>query len=633
MLGQVQAIIDFCSQTTAHRVSCVTLGQRCENFLFVHESLSPSSIDLLDDLLKEILPFVKKFILPTILNSSLNAENVVSWFEGVLDDLISDLKSFQLYNQRIDQLGVVLGVSSTAIDPCHNVFDHCETITKDLEAFFQAISAFQGGQGGDKIRLLNLRARCLSLEAQWSETNNKIFLYQNQIGELINQKQNPTASDEIRPQLTQILHSIEDFISTNTLNPQHLILIEALNDSLVNSMGEFHQSLLNTFSTEFGGLIEAIQRLHQNQEEQNRLLLENQDRILSTLSRLEFTRREESVRQERLHHLKKFPSHFTIDRDSVLGRGGFAEVKSGRMDDHPVAIKIIQVRENSFSSSMKSAIENEVLLMSLCSHPCVLKVFGYCEVDLRTTHLILELGTMGSLWSILDNKTRFPSIPLSLLIAWIADILSALCYLHELRIIHRDVKAENVLVCDGLICKVSDFGVSKQLMESSFGVKSTKHAGTLSFMAPENFPPHGRYSHRSDVYSFGVTCFQILMRSSPLSQHSEMVSHLMVSIASQSWKRFVEGSLVPDVSQRLCSRECLELIRDVQLSELIGGNPRASRTHPNFGEVQVLQSILTFGCSEASQQNRTQSEAVRWVCRSSQFVFFSLFFLSLHFSL
>jgi serine/threonine protein kinase len=149
--------------------------------------------------------------------------------------------------------------------------------------------------------------------------------------------------------------------------------------------------------------------------------------------------------------------------------------------------------------------------------------------------------------------------------------------------------------------------LSKQQMESSFGGQSTNHGGTLSFLAPET-RMEGRYSHRSDVYSCGVTCYQILRRSSPHLNHSQMISHLKLSMDCESWQKFVEGSLAPDVGHRLSSRDCLELIREVQASRLIRGDPRSSRTHVNCGDVQVLQSILTLGHSEESQLDRSQNE-------------------------
>jgi serine/threonine protein kinase len=597
---KVQAILNNCAQATAHRASCGRLALKCEAFLLDNARYPSSSVALLDELLKEILPFVEKFISPADRNpKSTNDADVMLWFEGVLDELTSDLKSFQEFNQRIDELGAELGTSPGHL---HHDISECEGIVNDLETLFQSISAFQRVRGhtceGSPI------ARCLSLKAQWSEINTKLSQYQDQINQLIGKRdtQNFSANEETQ-QLAQIYRSIEDILHSSALLPQQLVLVNSLNDSLVGSLGGFHPSLLDTFSAEleFSDWNQRIRRHQTLQDYQNNLIRDNHNTILSTLERMEFTKREEFVRQDRLGRLKKFPSHYSIDQESFLGRGRFA-VKGGRLDDHSVAIKIIQVKgRSSFNTSMKSAIENEVLLMSLCDHPCVLKLYGFCEVDPRTTHLILELGTMGSLWSMLENKVRFPFIPLSLSIAWIADILSALCYLHELKIVHRDVKAENVLLCDGLVCKLTDFGLSRQQRESSFSGLSVTQGGTLPFMAPETFPPHGSCSHRSDVYSCGVTCFQIVSRSSPPS-HSEISSQLKRSIMAESWERFVDGSLALDYRQRLSSPESLRLIREVQASDLIGGNPRDSPAHATYGEMRVLQLILTADHAEETQR-------------------------------
>jgi serine/threonine protein kinase len=306
-------------------------------------------------------------------------------------------------------------------------------------------------------------------------------------------------------------------------------------------------------------------------------------------------------------------------------------VKRGQYGKQAVAIKIIEVkgRGSSFTASMKKAIENEVLLMSLCRHPCVLHIFGYCKVNPRTTHLILELGLIGSLWSVLENKERIPSIPLSLSIAWIEDIVCGLNYLHDLKILHQDVKAENVMVCEGLHCKLTDFGLSKQQMESSFEVQSSRHdqAGTLCFMAPEVLDRmNGRYSHRSDVYSCGMTCFQILFRSTPTrsSKLSEIIHVLELVIGEDSWKQFVRGCLAANIRERISSREALQLISEIQKSEKIGGDPRRhfhQSRHSETPEVEVLNKVLISNRFEETESNPAAVDLSVMVFPSS-FLFF-----------
>jgi serine/threonine protein kinase len=215
------------------------------------------------------------------------------------------------------------------------------------------------------------------------------------------------------------------------------------------------------------------------------------------------------IRNERLLLLETFD--FTLDESSLLGRGTFSEVKIGRYGNHSVAIKVITSREDTMNESQRNSLENEVLLLSDCRHPCVLQLHGYCKVNHQTWNLILELCPLGSLWSYLTDNADNPPIPLNLSLAWISDINSALCYLHRQGIIHRDLRAENVLLTEGRNCKLTGFGLSTRL-ESSFGTSHTRSASS-AFTAPEL--NNGRPSNRSDVYAFGVTCYQILFRTPP----------------------------------------------------------------------------------------------------------------------
>jgi serine/threonine protein kinase len=338
------------------------------------------------------------------------------------------------------------------------------------------------------------------------------------------------------------------------------------------------------------------------------------NQIIPTLRRLEFSQREEDLRRDKLARLKKFPTEFSLEESSFLGEGAYGIVKRGSMDNNPVAIKIVKAKGPIFSDHMLKSLENEVLLMSICNHPCVLNIFGYCQADHQTFYLILELSSLGSLWSVLDNR-RVSLIPWSLSIAWISDILAGLCHLHQLKIIHGDLKAENVLVSEGLRCKLTDFGLSKLQLESSFGVPST-HAGTFTFMSPEK-RGHGQSSHRSDVYSCGVTSYQIIFRS--LSQnmdHSQMIELLSRTDKSESWSRFVKGCFSAETT-RLSSREAFDLITKFQNTESVGGDPRQSRTHHSYSEVEVLKKVFVCNRAESTERDPEKAKQIQRVSHYS----------------
>jgi hypothetical protein len=563
-MERVQLIAVACAQVRVYKKSSETLGKRFKELNQLHLSD--------DQLFQDTLQFLNKFASPKLIS--------LSWFENLLDDHYSDLSSFEDLNRRIQT-----PFSFPASLKVQYRMQDCEDIKEDLNNFFQEISVLQNNQHDSH----ELQLRCLNLSNQSCDTHDSMVVFQNQVKGLVkefaspsyqNHNANSDESQKVRSQLTQIHSTIEDLNCSNNLIPQQERLISELNDSLVASLNEVQQSILETFSLELNQLKQSLQ--------EEAKLRTKEPQLLSTFEKIEFSRKDKALREKKLTQLRNITS-LMIDENSFLGRGTFAKVKSGRLGDIPVAIKIIQAEgRDAFSPTMKSAIENEILLASLCDHDHVIKFFGYCDVDPRTTHLILELGSMGSLWSILENKERFPSIPISLSIAWMVDILSALSYLHQHKIIHRDVKAENVLVCDGLVCKLSDFGVSKQQMESSFGVQSINHGGTLSFMAPETLPPQCRYSHRSDVYSCGVTCFQIISRSRPLSPPSTMIRFLESSYHFPRWSEFLNGCLAPDTVGRLSAQSSLRLLLETQACESVRGDPRHSFDHPSFHEVQRL---------------------------------------------
>jgi hypothetical protein len=625
MIRRYHRLSETCTAATAHKLSSAQLRERCE--LLVSHDPPPSSLSSpetqtrLDELLEEIDAFVKKFVKPDGRSPSAREENetMISWFERVLDDLFPDLRSFQFFAERIDQL---LGLLTPLPNANANANTDCEKIARDLESLSEEISSFRREKGINDVRVSRLQTRCSNFLSLCRDTNKQISQLQNQVAGVVNLSRSPSPPEEngeIRSELTQIHHTIEDLlVSSRDIMPQQLVLIDSLNDSLVQSISECRQSMLETFSVELSKLRATTERFHDaalsSRSDGDRKL----DAILGLLEKESLSKQDEAIRHDRLSRLRMFQSQYSVDQDSFLGKGSFAKVKRGQYANQAVAIKIMEVegRGSSFSASMKKAIENEALLMSLCRHPCVLPIYGYCEVDPRTTHLILELACVGSLWSVLEKTERIPSIPLSLSIAWIFDILSGLKYLHEQRILHQDVKAENVMLCDGLRCKLTDFGLSKQQLESSFGVPSRHHdaAGTLCFMAPE-VRMGSRSSHRSDVYSCGVTCFQILFRSTPtslLSANSEILPMLESFLGEESWKRFARGCLAADRRERLSSREALELIGEIQQSARIGGDPRGRPTataatphdrHSDTPAVEVLIKVLISDRLEETETN------------------------------
>lgn len=269
-----------------------------------------------------------------------------------------------------------------------------------------------------------------------------------------------------------------------------------------------------------------------------------------------------------------------------LGRGTFGEVKLGKYHNYNVAIKIISARQGSaFTLEEKRQIENETLLMDLCRRsPYIVAVYGYCYPSPSTAYIIMEYAHRGSLSAILSSSDRYPSLSSPLLLAWIIDISCGLQYLHSRRIVHLDIKADNVLLCEGLCCKLTDFGFAKLQRRGTLSVINNGTGEALgavggrvggTFLAPEI--AKGSYSRRSDIYSLGMTVIQILTRrtpSLPISLRVELLLPCLPPETSLPFKSFLMECLSENPVERPSADEAMNFFCSVLHS--CGGDLRTA---------------------------------------------------------
>ncbi|KAG8067607.1 hypothetical protein GUJ93_ZPchr0005g14251 [Zizania palustris] len=174
-------------------------------------------------------------------------------------------------------------------------------------------------------------------------------------------------------------------------------------------------------------------------------------------------------------------------------------------DGRDIAVK--QLSQSSHQG--KSEFVTEVETISAVQHRNLVKLHGFC-IDGKTPLLVYEYLENGSLDRALFGNS-------SLILDWamrfeiILGIARGLTYLHEessVRIVHRDIKAGNVLLDTNLTPKISDFGLAKLYDESQTHV-STKIAGTMGYVAPE-YAMRGRLTEKADIFAFGVVMLEIV---------------------------------------------------------------------------------------------------------------------------
>lgn len=179
-----------------------------------------------------------------------------------------------------------------------------------------------------------------------------------------------------------------------------------------------------------------------------------------------------------------------------LGSGAQGAVFKGKLKNEIVAVKKVrEQKETDIRHLRKLNHRNIVQFRGVCTQaPC------YC--------IIMEFCPYGPLYDLLKNGEK---IPPNRLVSWSKQIAAGMHYLHQHKIIHRDLKSPNVLIGQGELVKISDFGTSKEWNE-----KSTKmsFAGTVQWMAPEiirNEP----CSEKVDIWSFGVVLWELLTCETP----------------------------------------------------------------------------------------------------------------------
>ncbi|XP_050256930.1 probable LRR receptor-like serine/threonine-protein kinase At1g53430 isoform X2 [Quercus robur] len=207
-----------------------------------------------------------------------------------------------------------------------------------------------------------------------------------------------------------------------------------------------------------------------------------------------------------LRHIKAAIGNF--DPANKIGEGGFGPVYKGVLSDGA----LIAVKQLSSKSKQGSReFVTEIGIISALQHPNLVRLYGCC-IEGNQLLLIYEYMENNSLARALFGREEH-----QLHLDWptrrkiCLGIARGLAYLHEesrLKIVHRDIKATNVLLDKDLNAKISDFGLAK-LDEGEQTHISTRIAGTIGYMAPE-YAMRGYLTDKADVYSFGVVALEIV---------------------------------------------------------------------------------------------------------------------------
>ncbi|XP_022685601.1 L-type lectin-domain containing receptor kinase IV.2 [Setaria italica] len=282
---------------------------------------------------------------------------------------------------------------------------------------------------------------------------------------------------------------------------------------------------------------------------------------------------------------------------NLLGRGGFGSVYMGVLPKSKTKVAVKRVSHES-RQGMKEFIA-EVVSLGRLRHRNVVQLLGYCR---RKGELLLVYDHMpnGSLDKYLHDRDK-PTLDWGQRFKIIKGVASGLLYLHEdweKVVIHRDIKASNVLLDAEMNGRLGDFGLAR-LYDHGTDPNTTHVVGTMGYLAPE-LGHRAKATPSTDVFAFGVFLLEVACGRPPVEEDAQGTPVVLVNWVLDHWRN---GSIMEAADPRLGNDYALEEVELVLKFGLLCSHPLASARPSMRRVVQCLDGDMAF--PEDHQSMRT----------------------------
>ncbi|KAL1201615.1 Cysteine-rich receptor-like protein kinase 15 [Cardamine amara subsp. amara] len=238
--------------------------------------------------------------------------------------------------------------------------------------------------------------------------------------------------------------------------------------------------------------------------------------------------------------------------NNKIGQGGFGEVYKGTLSNgSDVAVK----RLSKSSGQGDTEFKNEVVLVAKLQHRNLVRLLGF-SVDGEERVLVYEYVPNKSLDYFLFDPAKQGQLDWTRRYTIIEGIARGILYLHQdsrLTIIHRDLKASNILLDADMNPKIADFGMARIFGMDQTQANTSRIVGTFGYMSPE-YAIHGQFSVKSDVYSFGVLVLEIISGKKNSSFYETDGTHDLVTYAWRLWSNGTALDLVDPIIIDNCQK-------------------------------------------------------------------------------
>ncbi|KAK3262632.1 hypothetical protein CYMTET_28523 [Cymbomonas tetramitiformis] len=235
----------------------------------------------------------------------------------------------------------------------------------------------------------------------------------------------------------------------------------------------------------------------------------------------------------------------------LVGEGSFGKVYKARRKQSGQIVAIKFILKHGKSEKDIHNLRQEIEILRSLEHPNIIQMLDAFET--RTEFCVVTEYAQGELFEILEDDK---SLPESTVQHIAKQLVAALHYLHSNRIIHRDMKPQNILICSGCVVKLCDFGFARVLSQNTMVLTSIK--GTPLYMAPE-LVQEKAYNHTVDLWSLGVILYELYVGQPPFYTNSiyKLITHIVndpvkfPSGITEDFRTFLQGLLNKRPTARL----------------------------------------------------------------------------------
>ncbi|EDL00346.1 serine/threonine kinase 36 (fused homolog, Drosophila), isoform CRA_e [Mus musculus] len=306
----------------------------------------------------------------------------------------------------------------------------------------------------------------------------------------------------------------------------------------------------------------------------------------------------------------------------MIGEGSFGRVYKGRKKYSAQVVALKFIPKLGRSEKELRNLQREIEIMRGLWHPNIVHMLDSFETDKEV--VVVTDYAEGELFQILEDDGKLPEDQVQ---AIAAQLVSALYYLHSHRILHRDMKPQNILLAKGGGIKLCDFGFARAMSTNTMVLTSIK--GTPLYMSPE-LVEERPYDHTADLWSVGCILYELAVGTPPFYTTSifQLVSLILKdpvrwpSTISSCFKNFLQGLLTKDPRQRLSWPDLLHhpfiagrvtIITEPAGSDL--GTPFTSRLPP---ELQVLKDEQAHRLAPKGNQSRILRQACKLMAEEAK---------------